>query len=203
MNNDHMDMISELPSKEVLDKMSFRTTLGRSLKKISLKDNTLEELMVDVSAYRAVSRGILVNSGIPNVRFKSDDSIERKYDKTLKNGLGFSQCFNDLIGMRLRFQEYPKEFPPYFRLVDLRNGKKLDDGYRAIHLYYQRDNYSYPIEIQLWCGKDYFFNLWSHIAVYKYTEPEIGRKLYEEYANGEIHSLQEFEARLEKIEGGV
>lgn len=88
--------------------------------------------MVDVSVYRAVSRGILVNSGIPNVRFKSDDSIERKYDKTLKNGLGFSQCFNDLIGMRLRFQEYPKEFPPYFRLVDLRNGKKLDDGYRAI-----------------------------------------------------------------------
>lgn len=39
--------------------------------------------------------------------------------------------------------------------MDLRNGKMIDDGYRAIHLYYQRDNLAYPIEIQLWCEDDY------------------------------------------------
>ena len=26
---------------------------------------------------------------------------------------------------------------------------QVDDGYRAIHLYYQRDNLAYPIEVQL------------------------------------------------------
>lgn len=46
--------------------------------------------------------------------------------------------------------------------MDLRNGKEEDDGYRPIHLYYQKDNLAYPIEIQLWCGKDYSFNIWSH-----------------------------------------
>ena len=45
------------------------------------------------------------------------------------------------------FEEYPETYPDYFRVVDLRKGKKIDDGYRAIHLYYQRNNLAYPIEI--------------------------------------------------------
>lgn len=195
-----MDIADNLITKDNLNKLSFTTTLGRSLKKISLQDFPLETLMIDVSAYRAASRVILLSLGLSNVRFKSDDSVERKYIKTLNNGLGFTQCFNDLIGMRLRFDEYPTSFPDYFRVVDMRNGKKTDDGYRAIHLYYQRDNYSYPIEIQLWCGKDYYFNLWSHVAAYKYTSPDIGKSLYNKYSNGEIDSLEEFQTTLKSLE---
>lgn len=70
-------------------------------------------------------------------RFKSDDSIIRKYEKTIKTNGGFKQCFNDILGFRLHFDSYPDTFPDYFRVVDLRNGKRIDDGYRAIHLYYQ------------------------------------------------------------------
>ena len=99
----------------------------------------------------------------------------QKYEKTLANHGGFKQCFNDVLGFRLRFDEYPNDFPDYFRVVNLRNGKQVDDGYRAIHLYYQRDSLAYPIEVQLWCGKDYHFNLWSHQYVYKYKSPEIGK----------------------------
>ena len=200
LNENYMNVISEIPSKEILDKLSFHTTLERSLKKISLKDYTFEELMIDIAAYRAVSRSTLLNSGILNVRFKSDDSVERKYEKTIRNHLGFTQCFNDLIGIRLHLKEYPLNFPEYFRVVDLRNGKKVDDGYRAIHLYYQRDNYSYPIEIQLWCGKDYYFNLWSHIAAYKYARPEIGKQLYDLYQAGSIKSLEDFEKEMMLVE---
>ena len=85
-------------------------------------------------------------------------------------------------------------------MVDLRNGKQVDDGYRAIHLYYQRDNLAYPIEVQLWCGKDYYFNLWSHQYVYKYKSPEIGRQLYLEYAAGEVKTEREFQKRLQELE---
>lgn len=133
-------------------------------------------------------------------RFKSEDSIIRKYEKTLRTGGGFKQCFNDVLGFRLRFAEYPDSFPDYFRVVDLRQGKRVDDGYHAIHLYYQRDNLAYPIEVQLWCGRDYFFNLWSHQYVYKYQTPEIGRQLYQEYAEGKIHAEQDFLSRLHDLE---
>ena len=141
--------------KETLDALSYRSTLGRSLKQISLRATPLETILEDIAKYRASYIDTLVQENLIGSRFKSDDSIIRKYEKTLRTNGGFKQCFNDVLGFRLRFEEYPSEFPDYFRIVDLRSGKLVDDGYRAIHLYYQRDNLAYPIEVQLWCGNEY------------------------------------------------
>ena len=134
-------------------------------------------------------------------RFKSDDSIYRKYEKTVKNNGGFKQCFNDVLGFRLHMEDYPTEFPEYFRIVDLRDGKMIDDGYRAIHLYYQRDNRAYPIEIQLWCGEDFQYNVWSHKHIYKYNTAEIGRKMYQLYRENQILTEEEFLEKLEEVRG--
>ncbi|MFT4107560.1 MAG: hypothetical protein QM657_17525 [Lacrimispora sp.] len=187
--------------KETLDILSYKSALGRSLKQISLQATPFDAILEDVARYRASYIDILIQENLIGSRFKSDDSIMRKYEKTIKTGGGFKQCFNDVLGFRLRFDQYPEEYPDYFRVVDLRKGKKIDDGYRAIHLYYQRDNLAYPIEVQLWCGEDYLFNIWSHQYVYKYKSGEIGRILYEEYAKKEICSKQEFLERLKYWEG--
>jgi len=40
---------------------------------------------------------------------------------------------------------------------------------------------AYPIEVQLWCGKDYQFNNWSHRWAYKYENPKLGEHLYDLY----------------------
>ena len=186
--------------KETLDLLSYRSTLGRSLKQISLRETPLERIMDDIAKYRMGYIDILVQENLIGSRFKSDDSIMRKYHKTLATNGGFKQCFNDVLGLRLRFDSYPTEFPEYYRIVDLRQGKKEDDGYRAIHLYYQRDNLAYPIEVQLWCGEDYHFNIWSHQYVYKYKSPTIGKQLYEEYSKGLIKSEQDFLTRLTELE---
>ncbi|PWJ47410.1 hypothetical protein [Faecalicatena contorta] len=188
-------------SKKILDELSYTSQLDRSLKQISLKNTPIEEILEDVGRYRTNYIDILVQENLIGSRFKSDDSIMRKYIKTLKSNGGFKQCFNDVLGFRLKLEEYPSEFPDFFRVVDLRNGKQIDDGYRAIHLYYQRDNKAYPIEIQLWCGIDYIFNVWSHRYVYKYMTPLIGKKLYDEYSKGKIIDEQEFIERLRELEG--
>ena len=186
--------------KETLDLLSYRSTLGQSLKQILLRETPLETILDDVAKYRSGYIDVLVQENLIGSRFKSEDSIIRKYKKTLRTGGGFKQCFNDVLGFRLRFEEYPEEFPDYFRVVDLRQGKKIDDGYRAVHLYYQRDNLAYPIEVQLWCGKDYAFNIWSHQYAYKYKTPEIGKLLYQEYFSGVIRTEQDFLARLQELE---
>lgn len=187
-------------SQKILNMLSYRSTLGQSLKQISLRETPLELILDDIAKYRSSYIDVLVQENLIGSRFKSEDSILRKYEKTLRTGGGFKQCFNDILGFRLRFEEYPAEYPNYFRVVDLRQGKKIDDGYRAIHLYYQRDNLAYPIEIQLWCGRDYTFNLWSHRYVYKYQTPEIGQRLYWEYSSGQIHTEQDFLQRLHALE---
>ena len=187
-------------SRETLDMLSYRSTLGQSLKQISLRSTPLEIILDDIAKYRSSYIDVLVQENLIGSRFKSEDSIIRKYEKTLRAGGGFKQCFNDVLGFRLRFDDYPEEYPDYFRVVDVRKGKKIDDGYRAIHLYYQRDNLAYPIEVQLWCGKDFAFNIWSHQYVYKYKTPEIGKLLYREYSAGIIQTKQEFLTRLQGLE---
>ena len=192
--------VDQFISKETLDMLSYRPTLGQSLKQISLRSTPLEIILDDIAKYRSSYIDVLVQENLIGSRFKSEDSIIRKYEKTLRTGGGFKQCFNDVLGFRLRFDDYPEEYPDYFRVVDLRKGKKTDDGYRAIHLYYQRDNLAYPIEVQLWCSKDFSFNIWSHQYVYKYKAPEIGKLLYQEYSARIIRTEQEFLARLQKLE---
>ena len=146
--------------KETLDLLSYRSTLGQSLKQISLSATPINLILDDIAKYRAGYIDTLVQENLIGSRFKSDDSIMRKYEKTLANHGGFEQC------------------------------------------YYQRDNLAYPIEVQLWCGKDYYFNLWSHQYVYKYKSPEIGKKLYQEYIAGLIKTEQDFQKRLEACDNG-
>lgn len=190
-------------SKEVLDKISYKSSLGQSLKQISLRNTPLEDILTDINKYRSEYTGIVMQENLIGSRFKSDDSIMRKYRKTLQTGGGFKQCFNDILGFRLHFEEYPETYPEYFRVVDLRNGKRIDDGYRAIHLYYQRDSLAYPIEIQLWCAEDYQFNIWSHKLVYKYNDEEVGRELYEKYKAGIINTEEDFRRERDELISGI
>lgn len=189
--------MNEFIDRKTLDALSYRSSLGQSLKQISLRKTPLHLILQDIERYRESYIDTLIQENLIGSRFKSEDSIMRKYEKTLRTGGGFKQCFNDVLGFRLKFEDYPETFPEFYRVVDLRNGKKIDDGYRAIHLYYQRDSWSYPIEIQLWCGRDYPFNTWSHQYIYKYCSPEVGRRLYAAYLAGEITSEEDFRHSIE------
>ena len=190
-------------SEDILKEISYTSTLPQSLKTISLRKTPLDLILADIENYRdTYSDKVVFQSNIIGSRFKSEDSILKKYQKTLRTNGGFKQCFNDVLGFRLHFKHYPEEFPSYFRVVDLRNGKHIDDGYRAIHLYYQRDSHSYPIEAQLWCEEDYLFNLWSHMYVYKYSTPEIGKRLYNLYITKEITNEDDFLEKYHSLERG-
>ena len=184
--------MNEFISKSILDELSYTSSLRRSLKQISLNKTPIEEIMEDIGKYRAGYMDILIQENLIGSRFKSEDSLYRKYKKTLETGGGFKQCFNDVLGFRLHFDRYPETYPEYYRMVDLRDGKQVDDGYRAIHLYYQKDNKAYPIEIQLWCDEDYQFNVWSHKWLYKYEDIRLGKVLYDLYKDGKINNEEEF-----------
>lgn len=186
-------------SKDALDLLSYRSTLGQSLKQIHLSRTPIEVILEDIAKYREAYIETFVQENLIGSRFKSDDSILRKYEKVLRTGGGFKQCFNDVLGFRLKFDEYPTEFPDFFRVVDLRQGKQVDDGYRAIHLYYQRDSWSYPIEVQLWCGRDFCFNIWSHQYAYKYSSETIGLHMRELFDAGDIQTEQAFKNKLKEL----
>ena len=69
--------------------------------------------------------------------------------------------FNDVLGFRAVCADYSKvlklELKNNIRIVDMLKGKTNDD-YRGNHVYYRKDNYHYPIEIQLNIHNDRQFN---------------------------------------------
>lgn len=179
-----------LPAEEQLCSWSFRSSLGKSLKKVSLTPDVVDIVKLDATVYQNSLLTHLVDANIM-YRIKTADSIDRKIER--KGEYGFSAVFNDLLGIRMIVSEYPKDYPGYYRVVDMRNGKRIDDGYRGVHLYYQRDNYSYIIEVQLWSDRDRVFNDWSHANGYKVLSPEVLLQVRKQYDAGLAYGADDFE----------
>lgn len=54
------DSMASYISKETLDILSYKSTLGRSLKQISLRNTPLELILEDIARYRASYIDVLV-----------------------------------------------------------------------------------------------------------------------------------------------
>lgn len=80
------------------------------------------------------------------------------------------------------------------------NGKANDDGYRGLHLYYQKTNKHYPIEIQINTKHDRIINDWLHVHLYKYEKnSNIGELLRKKYDNGKIKNEVDFKEAMKNM----
>lgn len=87
-----------------------------------------------------------------------------------------------------------------FRIADMSSGKAGDDGYRGVHVYYQKSGKHYPIEIQFNTLFDRQLNNWLHDYLYKKNYPiETGKIMREKYESGLIRNEQEFMEVLNNV----
>ena len=66
-------------SKGALDRISYTTSLGKSLKQISMSKTPLSDILADINKYRLQYTDTIIQENLIGSRFKSDDSIMRKY----------------------------------------------------------------------------------------------------------------------------
>lgn len=79
-------------------------------------------------------------------------------------------------------------------------GKAIDDGYRGIHVYYQKSGRHYPIEIQFNTLFDRQLNNWLHDYLYKKNySVQIGKIMRNKYENGLIRNEDEFKEKLKNV----
>lgn len=182
--------------------LSYKSNLGKSLKKTLHrfdKDALFDELFNAIDFYITN-----IEANFPyDYRVKSIHSCKLKYDKYYPSA-ELERVYNDLLGIRIITDSYEyvlkSETTPNVRLVDLTLGKRYDDGYRAVHLYFQKDHFHYPIEVQVMTAKDKQFNEWLHIMVYKYyNDPFIGRTLREKFDMGKIKTEDDFRKELSNV----
>lgn len=186
---------------DMLKNISYQTQLGKSLKN-SLRKFDKEDLFIEIN--EIISHFIECDDMIKHQhRVKSIQSCTLKYEKYFPN-MEVEKVFNDILGIRVIVDDYSVinalGEQDKIRIVDLREGKSIDDGYRAVHLYYQKDHYHYPIEIQFMTPKDRQFNEWLHIYLYKYvSDSSVGKRLRLMYDSGIIANESDFRKEMQKL----
>ena len=192
-------------SVEILDALSFESHLGIPLKRnlhYFDKNLLIEELiaMTEWLDEQEILSGIALD-----YRVKSLDSILLKYDRYYPDHQT-RKVFNDILGFRAFCDNYDqilKEKSSQFRIADMSNGKAVDDGYRGVHVYYQKSGKHYPIEIQFNTLYDRQLNNWIHDYLYKRNYSlETGRIMRERYENGSIRNEHEFKEVLNNVLSG-
>ena len=186
----------------ILEPLSYHSQLGKSLKQnlhYFDRDTLLSELakVTEWLAEQTVLEEIALD-----FRIKSTDSIELKYERYYPNRQ-VRQVFNDILGFRAFCDDYNELIAldsTRFRIVDMSKGKSIDDGYRGVHLYFQKDNFHYPIEVQFNTLYDRQLNNWLHSYLYKKNYPDmVGREMRIRYEKGMIRSKEEFEEVLRDV----
>lgn len=191
---------SLLPSERLLSSISYKTSLNINLKK-SLSKVNREDLFKDLEI--AVDYLSEQCFSIPyQNRVKSLQSCAIKYEKNILRGNNIKSAFNDLLGFRIIVENYPTSYPGYFRVVNMIHGKKIDDGYRGVHLYYQKDNYHYPIEIQINTEKDRLFADLTHKYLYKRFSNKLSLLLRDKFDKNLILNERDFLKEIEEYDKG-
>ncbi len=110
------------------------------------------------------------NSVKVNTRAKTKNSIEYKiknYTQNHENGkISINKCLNDLFGIRfiteksLTYEEITKLIKNKYNNLRCIDSSKKE--YKATHIYFKQDNYSFQWELQIWNKEDEINNINSH-----------------------------------------
>ncbi len=188
-----------------ISKLFYHTTL-KSLKN-TLHKFDKQELMNDISLARDFYDEALETLDFPyDYRIKSMESCRIKYDRYYPN-FSVERTFNDIFGARIIIDSYQMAYyiadEKHTRESNMISGKNTDDGYRGLHLYYQPDHFTYPIEFQFNTPYDRCLNDWLHSYLYKKGyAPAIGASLRQKYEEGIISTEEDFRRELYVLLGG-
>lgn len=189
-------------SIEILESLSYKTDLTTSMKR-TLRHFDKKEVLEDIRKARQWYNRQRILYTLPlDLRIKCLGSASLKFDR--HPNAAFSSVFNDILGFRSICSNYDEvlalETEDKIRIVDMSEGKTNDDGYRGVHVYYQKDNFHYPIEIQFNTYYDRQFNDWMHDKFYKREyDNSLGVLLRKYYEDGKIKSVEEFEEVLADV----
>lgn len=193
-------------SLEELKTLSFQSNLGISLKK-NLHYFDQSQLLEELDEVR---RWYLMQpqlSDLPiDYRIKSQQSIELKFSRYYPDHQ-VRKVFNDILGFRSLVDSYKpllgSSLSDSIRIADMSLGKAHDDGYRGVHVYYQRSGFCYPIEIQYNTFYDRQFNNWLHKYTYKRVlDVRVGARLRLLYERGKIRNEEQFVRSIRDVLSG-
>lgn len=152
-----------LKNNQVYDLLENKIMLDNIVNYREFLNQNNIQLMMDFKKFNSANATI-------NIRTKAKNSIEFKIENYIKNHedgkIPINKCFNDLFGIRIICNE-ELSFDKVFKLVNNKysNLKCIDSSkneYKATHIYFKKDNFTFQWELQVWNKTDERRNINSH-----------------------------------------
>lgn len=152
-----------LKSNQVCDLLQNKLILETIVNYREFINQNNIQLLMDFNKFNSENAKI-------NIRTKAKNSIEFKIENYIKNHEGgrvpISKCFNDLLGIRIICKK-ELSFNEVLQLINTKydNLKCIDSSkneYKATHIYFRKDNYTFQWELQVWNKIDEIKNINSH-----------------------------------------
>lgn len=152
-----------LKSNQVCDLLENKLILDTIVNYREFINQNNIQLLMDLKKFNSENATV-------NIRTKAKNSIEFKIENYIKNHehgkVPISKCFNDLFGIRIICSE-ELPFDEVLKLINNKynNIKCIDstkNDYKATHIYFKKDNYSFQWELQVWNKLDEVNNIISH-----------------------------------------
>lgn len=152
-----------LKNNQVYDLLENKTMLDNIVNYREFLNQNNIQLMMDFKKFNTDNATI-------NIRTKAKNSIEFKIENYIKNHedgkIPINKCFNDLFGIRIICNE-ELSFDKIVKLINNKysNLKCIDSSkneYKATHIYFKKDNFTFQWELQVWNKTDEIRNINSH-----------------------------------------
>lgn len=152
-----------LKNNQVCNLLGNKTMLDNIVNYREFLNQNNIQLMMDFKKFNSDNATI-------NIRTKAKNSIEFKIENYIKNHedgkIPINKCFNDLFGIRIICNE-ELPFDKVCKLVSTKysNLKCIDSSkneYKATHIYFKKDNFTFQWELQVWNKTDEIRNINSH-----------------------------------------
>ena len=174
IQKEYNELTNKWENSEYYSKVNWKNTLVCNI----LED---KELLDTIISYRDfINENIIqllmdfkqfnTDTAKVNIRAKAKNSIEYKIENYIKNHengeVPINKCFNDLFGIRIICSN-KIENEQIMQLINTKykNLKCIDSSkkeYRAIHVYFKKDNFTFQWELQVWNKVDEINNIRSH-----------------------------------------
>lgn len=176
IKQEHKDYSERWKESSYYSKINFKKKIIRDIK----EDNMILKAVFDYREFMNGNNMQLIidfmhfnkQNNTVNMRTKARNSIEFKIknfiDNHEKGQVPINKCFNDLLGIRFIYTDNISDdeiinfVNNRFKQDKLKCIKSQRQEYKAIHIYFKEDNFSFPWELQIWNKCDEENNILSH-----------------------------------------
>jgi len=174
IKTEHLQLTNKWEKSEYYSKINLKDNQVRDLQENKLMLDTIVnyrefvnqnniQLLMDFKKFNTENATV-------NIRTKAKNSIEFKIENYMKNHengkVPINKCFNDLLGIRIICNKQ-LTYDEILKLIDTKYSdlKCIDSSkkeYKATHIYFKKNNYTFQWELQVWNKLDETSNINSH-----------------------------------------